>query len=74
MFARDPINLKCDVYKLDHFYWELRVTTRKGKGFMCSTVLTQFVYLLKMAINFFSLDKTQNPLSEDFDKTNYSSD
>ena len=37
---------------------------------MCSTVLTQFVYLLKVAINFFSLDKTQNPLSEDFDKSN----
>ena len=41
---------------------------------MCSTVMTQFVYLLKMAINFFSLDKTQNSHSEDFDKTNYSSD
>ena len=34
---------------LNHFYWELRVTARKWKGFMCSIVLTQFVYLLNMA-------------------------
>ena len=44
----------------------LHFTARKWKGFMCSTILTQFVYLLKMAINFLSLDKSQNPLMRGF--------